>query len=402
MIRRSKSNSKAARAMTLMALALSPLLFIPGCGRAMRRSALMEQHSDKIKMGAPELRSRTRALITEASGVIEESADEILSLDPPPPGKREALSWKSDGIALMQEALFRSDPLAGLIDAWAFSVQMGAYFENGPGGAALGDQREFAAAACRRIEAELEETAAEVAASQEALAGVRSSVRAWAEQHPIERSLAWRRSMTGVLAAQIESQSGGAFAVVGALGEDLEDLGSHINIYSRYLPKQVRWQAELLALDTLPPGALQGRMNRLDTLMESTTRAASTMARVPEILAAERSSALDGVRAERVAASRSLHVEIERLTAQLEKEREAILTALGEERVAAMQSLRQERIASFEALEALRGKMVDDAAERAGAILDRLFLQMALLLSGLFVLGFAGGFHFLRSIRRAG
>ena len=160
--------------------------------------------------------------------------------------RRRAILWKADGIPALYAAAFRPDPLAGGLDLWVLLVQMDLYFPEGAGKAAFGAEQPIALAALEQMSAAVEKTAALISAQPEHLARRREDVEKFARAHPIEGSLSARTTAAGELAKFFDQQDLDAFAVVGRAGDALEDLSLRLGSYSTLLPKEIRWQEELL------------------------------------------------------------------------------------------------------------------------------------------------------------
>ena len=85
----------------------------------------------------------------------------------------------------------------------------------------------------------------------------RPQVEQWAAAHPLEHTFAGRQSGASLLTS-LRSADQDAFLVVGTVSDTLENLSERLNMYAAQLPKQARWQAELLAAQMtteLTPGA---------------------------------------------------------------------------------------------------------------------------------------------------
>jgi len=70
-----------------------------------------------VEITVSEVRTRVRALAGRFSGLLEETADRVIATSPDLAVRRAALVAKSNAIPLLQESLFRPDPLEALFDA---------------------------------------------------------------------------------------------------------------------------------------------------------------------------------------------------------------------------------------------------------------------------------------------
>jgi hypothetical protein len=77
-----------------------------------------------VEVTISEVRTRVRALAGRFSGLLEETADQVIATSPDVGLRRAALLTKTNAIPLLQESLFRPDPLEALFDAWGLVAQM--------------------------------------------------------------------------------------------------------------------------------------------------------------------------------------------------------------------------------------------------------------------------------------
>ncbi len=115
-------------------LLLIVVVHIAGCGNPGKKSGLMKTMpaGSNITLSAEQLRIQVRSLVDPFSGRIEEAADEIIAGSVDPRVRLAALEGKANTIPALRESLFRPDPLAAVMDAWALAKQMEDYFETWP------------------------------------------------------------------------------------------------------------------------------------------------------------------------------------------------------------------------------------------------------------------------------
>jgi hypothetical protein len=171
-----------------------------------------------------------------------------------------------------------------------------------------------------------------------------------------------------------------AFVAVGAVSETLDSLSQRLNTYAAQLPKQARWQAELLIADAEHEPAVAGVLGDVRAL-GTTARTANALladvsglvegedSAVRRVLAAERRAVIAGVNAQRLET-------LEYATA----ERLAILAAVREERLALVAALRQERIETLTEVDAIKSRAVDSTSVELRALIDYALLRIAVLL----------------------
>ena len=159
--------------------------------------------------------------------------------------------------------------------------------------------------------------------------------------------------------------------------------------YSTLLPKEIRWQGELLA------GEVAGRENLRSTLedleavgrvarradavlsdMPGTVRAASGP--IGELLDAQRREILAALEPQRIA-----------LTAYVTAERQAAVDAIDQERKAAFESVAIERVAALREIDAISKRSLEAADNRARGVVDYVFWHVLILLAGAAVIALA-------------
>jgi len=283
-------------------------------------------------------RLRMRALVDPMCGRIEAAADAILAATDAPAVRREALRWKIEGISSLREALFQANPNTAVSDSWVLLVQMAEYFQSGAGGEALGDARDAASTACRQLEAELSEAAASMTHSKD-VSDVGVFARQWAREHPLTGSISGRQSVLarGVASQQIATPQT-ATEAFGNFTVTLDDLVRRLEVYSDQVPKQARWEAELLMLDARRVPAIaksltlaEAAVKSADRAVEAADRAAkvaerlapaleravATAEKMPETISGERRAALAEVRVDVARERKAMTEDIERLTIQV-------------------------------------------------------------------------------------
>lgn len=156
--------------------------------------------------------------------------------------------WKIEAVPALREALYQPNPYTALSDSWVLSHQMIDYFQTGRGREALGSAAGIAATAFERIRQELEAVAASATSSKD-VRDTNRILKQWAVDHPIGRSIAERESTLSRSFERGGSDVLSAREVAGSLNVTLDDLNLQIEVYSRQLLQQSRWQAELFAMD---------------------------------------------------------------------------------------------------------------------------------------------------------
>lgn len=361
-----------------------------------------------LHVSPQELRIRVRALIRPTLGGIEQAADNSLEGATDPKIKRGVLSWKIETTTTLLSAMLRNDPVLALADAWGYAIQVENRLSSPEVAAAYGRSAPEAAAAMAQVQTRFRAFAVSVT-DEEATAALEAVVRRWAERNPIEGALYRRPSMDSAVADTIAtSGGGGTFAALGSLEETTSDVMTRMDLYTMYLPRLGRWEAEL-AVDDLTRGADPGELAAdFDRLARAADRLAAVFETAPGLIARERAAGLEAVRAERIAA-----------TQDLRGERGAVLDAVHQERVATLaeleaiadrivdrssgpfnEAVREDAKDILQNVEVMRKRLIDEAGVTLKGVVDHAFVRAIELLLVAAALGVLCLFLYARFFRR--
>jgi hypothetical protein len=379
-----------------IASAIALILASTTAGATKKQQQSFLENPEGIRISRAELRVRVRALALPFSGIIEEAADSIIVETTDPEVRRVVLRWKINGIPSMQAALFQARPLAALLDAWALTIQTRESVESGPASELSDKSEAIILQALNQMEMELV-AIAKLLGPTEVVEELRSDVEAWAAANPIDASLATRNPTTGELARLTADNKVGIRRTVAAANETMGDLATRMDVYTAFLPKQARWQAEYLTAQMVAGEDVGSVLQEFIELSNAIERMTETVNLAPELIAAERAAVLEALQTERIAAlesiDRALVTALEYLTRErvevfsthLQEERVAIVAAIEKERTIALEALREERVAALDQVGVMTEEVV---AESLKGIVDHFFVRLAQL--GLVVLLIVG------------
>ena len=364
-----------------------------GCASSSNRTPLMAQ-APNVVASAEELRLRGNQFGLRFYRVVEKEADRIMSESSDPEVRRRALLWKMHAIPACQEAVFQPDPLAALVDVWALCAQMTDYFETGEGKDAFGPQQGIAIDASRRLEAEVDGITRAATATGHPQK-VKALFEEWVKENPIEGSTFVRRSTVSLLADVLGQKETSTLSALAAVDESMTDLMDRITVYAEYLPRQGRWQAELLMMETAGREEIRTATARIAALADSVERSLRVFEELPETVDDQRLSTLEALREERVAVLEEvdrqrvatldvLKAELETILEAVGREREALMDAVTLEREAVMEALSAERVAVMKDVEALSTRAIEETSIQLEGLIDQAFVRAAQLL-GAFV-----------------
>ncbi len=173
---------------------------------------------------------------------------------------------------------------------------------------------------------------------------------------------------------------------VAQIDETARDLSDRMTIYAEQLPQIVRWQGEILLIESQhkfvakPFANLDGVDRNLISIEEDVDAAAGFLTSTPELLAAERALLLDAVRSERATILASIDEQRVATLAAVTAEREAILAAVEELRRTSFEDLGTETEESLGRIEKLSTATVEDLRRASREAVDHLFWRAVQLL----------------------
>ncbi|MBL9123577.1 MAG: hypothetical protein JNG90_08075 [Planctomycetaceae bacterium] len=352
------------RLAVLIAVGVAALAPSSGCQRMSAPMGLLEETAPHAHLSSQKLRTLVTDYVPVYALQVEASADQILAEATDPAVRRHALLWKSQGIGACFRAAARPDALAALTDVWVLVRQSSDYFARTAGDPPLGPWQPAALETCRRLEEPLRKIHATLG---EELHFGEKFVADFATQHPIDSLYFNRASIATDYIESLKLPTPELMDVVGGLNENMADMRKLSALYADFLPKQARWQAELLLIDSLAQQPVGAALSDLSTAAKAAERAAATAERIPALVERERLAAQQIVGTERQAAFQ----EIERMRVEtlgtLRDERVAVLAALRTEReltTAAVEAAAQRSLAAFDERIAARGAQLAEQSER--------------------------------------
>lgn len=366
-----------------------------GCASAPTRSATMKVVPG-VEITVSEVRTRVRALAGRFSGLIEETTDRVIATSPDPAIRQAMLLTKTNAIPVLQESLFRPDPLEALLDTWALVAQMQDRMAAGGVWERSATAQSLLTETCRQMETELEEVFRKIAPTAD-IPALRAKVHAWAAAHPVGDTLASRVSTRALVADTAKQGSVGGLQALAALPETLDDAMTRVDTYARFMPKQARWQAELLVGDLVTGPEGRGALDQLADVSGSVERISKVLEQLPELSTREREAVLRAVTAERNATLEAVRRERLETLAFADGQRQVITKDLTAGRQALIEELRSKIVPD---VEMMREHLVKDAADRFERIANRAMALGAMALAVLGLGGFVLAFVLIRFVRR--
>ena len=195
-----------------------------------------------------------------------------------------------------------------------------------------------------------------------------------ARSHPVEYTFSARESGAS-LVNDLRSGDRDVFLDVGTISDVVENLSERVNTYAALLPKQARWQAEILVGEMASAYRVEGALGDIHDVGTAARRAVELVENVPDLLNAERNLLADERRAVLAASIASVWKPWQYMTA----ERQAVIDVARKERIALVAALRQERIDTLTEVDAIQTRAIDSVLAGMKDLVDYTLWRVAAL-----------------------
>ncbi len=349
------------------------LVTFNGCFSARKDTALMREAG--IDVSITEYKLRLREIGYRFAGIVELSADEIISKTSDNEIKKQALLWKIYAIPAMIRSLSMNDPLAAGIDSWILSVQMLQYFEDGYGKDFFGEYQNIAINASKLIVNDIENIARRLKGTDDISKGQKIT-EDWTKNNPIKNNKFLRLSAIDSVASMIGSEDINLGSTAENIATSVDELKNQVTLYTNFLPKQIKWQAQYELINFLGDSLIEKSVNNIDRVILSTERISKMIEESPELVREIHLSTMVEIDKQRL---ETLEI--------ISQERIAILEAVTMERIAILNDVNRERIETLDRIEKMTDNMLIRSSVFASDIIDSLFWRVLIL----FGIGFIGG-----------
>ena len=335
-----------------------------GCGSVQTQPPLFA--SLDVPVTLTEFRMRTSDFTEFFVAVFEDTADVIIEQAEDEDMRRRAMVARLRVVTALLDAVSQPDPVASLVDVWAFCLQLQDFVTDGAGRDRFGEHQEVVIAATDVIVAEVENVVASVSGG-EGTPVAAAFVRSWADEHPIT-VLPFARGTSAVeLAEQMESEDGGPLAALGRLETGVDDVVERMQRYIGILPRTVRWEAQLILHQTLhdEPRIVQS-LDSLDAVTAGLLELNAFVQALPGDLRADALEALAALRP-------YIENERARLLGEIDAQRRAVFEDIGRERTLVMAEVERQITMAQDELDA----DIDDVLDEMGALTAGTILESA-------------------------
>jgi hypothetical protein len=314
--------------------------------------------------------------------VIEGAVDRIRDNSENPEVRYHALEWKTFGIPAAHNAAFQPDPVVGYMDLFAYIIQMRDYFSDGAGSEYFREWQPIAIKACDTLVYYMRDNAERLSKSGD-ISPLENELVRWAGDHPLEENLYVRRNVTDFLDSLILKTEFDMSLMLGSMVKSMVDLNGRMSIMAEHMPKQMRWQGEML----LESGMITRQ--DLDKFMGSVESAVTTLDTLVTTSPALANALLD-----------SLYIKMNTLLLSVDDQRVATLDVLAQERAIITDFIGLQREIVEREFGVLADSVVLEFWNRGQETIDRLVIQLAVAGSILAVVAFLCGLAFGRIFRR--
>ena len=382
-------------------LIIAALLTLQGCQTLQPNDGLLEQESSNAKVSSRQLRVVLDDLVLQFSSQVELAADQIIAANNDPQVCKNALLWKMNGISSCFQAASRRDPLGSYFDIWILNKQTLALFEQPNNTPLFGDSQDIAIAATKQIETSMVDVLDLIGDDLPINEGFAT---AFAADHPIHDLYFKRASITANYTKYINSinlKGPELLGVVGDIDEQLDQLQRVSSMYAEFIPKQARWNGELMILETLQSNAITSSLQNMSLAASGVATIAETTQAIPRMVERERNFLQDAVAGERIATMRAIdqmrsetlnrfREERVAVMGQVESERTIVLKAIDDQRIAATRDLTHLGQQSLDRIDQVVDAKIAEVAVHGSDLIDHGFRRLAQLIAAIAALALLG------------
>ena len=229
------------------------------------------------------IRIATRDFAKHFTKSVEETAETIIVEAQDPTIEANALRWKLNATAEVQNAVFQPIPSVALIDTWSLCIQMASFFNAGNGRTLFGDWQPSVNQTANRLLNSIE-SLVQSTVPKEKFVRYQQFVTSSARAMPITSLSFFRESMLSQWAQFEGKNEKELMKTVGTTPEVLEDFISKFAFYEITIPKRVQWSTRLYMLESGMAARIDRQMAALNAsskaLVTSTQQAATSFTRI--------------------------------------------------------------------------------------------------------------------------
>ncbi|MEC8338513.1 MAG: hypothetical protein VXZ84_10255 [Planctomycetota bacterium] len=359
-------------------------LCVSACTTVPQQEGLLEAEIPHSKISSRNLRAMVSEYVPSYAHKVEATADMILAGCEDPETRKNALLWKINGISAAFGAASRPDPLASFCDLWVLTRQMRYLAESGEEPPPFGDWQQDVIATCLQLDKRCIEIDSKLEPN---LDYIESFVEKTARQHPMEDLYFDRTPIATENIEKIHQPKHELLHVLASMQDDVKDMQRLSALYAEYLPKQARWQAELLALGVDQSPAVREALADFNMASQAMQQLASSADAMQNTVDAQLAALPEVVDQQRIETTRDLKKMQAQAMSQIRAEREAVMLAVHREQEEIRKWVEATALASADRADVITRKRVTQSATVAERLLDRAASYGAALLA---IAGFLG------------
>lgn len=358
----------------LIILVFSATILFSTCTTTSTESGMMEK-VEGVNMTRTELSIRLNEFGKYFAGKVEEASDEIIKKSDDRKIKMNALEWKINVIPRAFESLVIVDPLAAGIDMTALCVQMEEFFTTGYGKDLFGDYQYIAIEASEEIRNEIEKIGDDLTSREFRQESI-NQIDEWVKANPIKSLQFNRRSTFEVMAKTLGEQNYTLGETVGSIAEGVYDIRKQITTYTDFMPKSIKWQAQLTSYELLGDSTVEKTFGNFDRIVNATERITKVVEETPSLVENVQQSSFEEI-------NRQLSFTLSTLV----NERKILVEKIMDERMIVLKDLYQQRIETLERIDKLANKTINQSSLIATDLIDKIFLRLVILLAVAYIVG---------------
>lgn len=287
--------------------------------------------------------------------------------------RSNSLMWKIYSEQALQRSIFQTSPVAAMVDTWALTAQMTAFYDTGAGQSLFGSQQALALEASRALQSQFESRVKGFLTSGEFQKN-RDFIEQYVVANPLTEMTFSRKSAFNDWLKFREINEFEAVTTFGSVPEVMSDISERMAMISEQMPKILGWKAELYAMHSnINAEEIQNTLNHISV---TSAKFQELMAQSPEMMQA---LAID-MRRELSPLLQQLSDSTDSKLAQLSTERQALELMVKNERIALEEMVARERVAAAANLDELSKHTVEVVFQELTKTLKSLILYFVLFL----------------------
>lgn len=226
---------------------------------------------------------------------IVSASNEVYGLSTNRKSQAAALRWKSSSFEAMREHIYQDDPVTALLETWSYFVRMRSYLESGEGSSLFGRHQQAAVEAAISVETAISEISSDHLPSED-LREIEKFITEFAENHPMKgifddsnAEYEPLEESQSQLLANLVSLPFSPLLTFSKVNKTADSIAEFNRISARIadimedMPRETRWQMELLLLDFQNSENVLTVVESLDRVSRDFEKLRTIAERTPEL-----------------------------------------------------------------------------------------------------------------------